>query len=163
MSPTIVLTLTVAGLIAVGVYLLTSRHLSRVVLGVVVASNGVNLLIVAAAGAAGPSPVAGPGGEVTEEQLGSAADPLPQAFVLTAIVITFAVTAFGLAMAHRLGRLEADDVLRDESPHRRARGVDAPDDRARTGRRGDPDESDVHPRDDSARDDSARDDGGGPA
>ncbi|WP_432506743.1 NADH-quinone oxidoreductase subunit K [Kineococcus arenarius] len=124
MSPTVVLTVAVAGLVAVGVYLLTSRHLSRVVLGVVVTSNGVNLLIVSAAGPAGPAPVLGVGGEVTEATLTSAADPLPQAFVLTAIVITFAVTAFGLALAYRLSRLDGDDVVRDAGPHRRERGED---------------------------------------
>ncbi|MCI2238317.1 NADH-quinone oxidoreductase subunit K [Paenibacillus sp. TRM 82003] len=125
MSPTVVLTVTVAGLVAVGVYLLTSRHLSRVVLGVVVMSNGVNLLLIAAAGPAGPAPIAGPGGAVPEEELASAADPLPQAFVLTAIVITFAVTAFGLALSYRLGRLEDDDVVHDAGPHRRTRGEPA--------------------------------------
>ncbi|MEZ0166251.1 NADH-quinone oxidoreductase subunit K [Kineococcus sp. LSe6-4] len=125
MSPTVVLTITVGGLIAVGVYLLSSRHLSRVVLGIVVASNGVNLLLVSAAGPAGPAPVLGAGGEVSEETLPGAADPLPQAFVLTAIVITFAVTAFGLALAYRLSRLDGDDVVRDADEHLRTRGETA--------------------------------------
>ncbi|WP_432483578.1 NADH-quinone oxidoreductase subunit K [Kineococcus esterisolvens] len=122
MSPTVVLTVAVAGLVAVGVYMLTSRHLSRAVLGVVVLSNGVNLLLVSAAGPAGPAPVVGAGSGITEETLSSAADPLPQAFVLTAIVITFAVTAFGLSLAHRLHRLEGDDVVRDAGALRRTRG-----------------------------------------
>ncbi|WP_432545489.1 sodium:proton antiporter [Kineococcus sp. SYSU DK004] len=123
MSPTVVLTLAVAGLVATGVWLLTSRHATRVVLGFVLAGNGVNLLLVAAAGPAGLAPVVGPDGAVPEDDLAAASDPLPQAFVLTAIVITFAVTAFCLALAYRLSRADGDDVLRDAAPSRRATGV----------------------------------------
>lgn len=129
MSPTIVLTIAIGGLVATGVYLLTSRHLTRVVLGVLVAGNGVNLLIIAAAGRAGRAPVLDPDGEITLETAAESSDPLPQALVLTAIVITFAVTAFLLAMAYRTSRIEGtrgDDVVRDTSPQGRSRGEAAP-------------------------------------
>ncbi|WP_218974339.1 NADH-quinone oxidoreductase subunit K [Streptomyces sp. NP160] len=129
MSPTIVLTVAVGGLVATGVYLLTSRHLTRVVLGVLVAGNGVNLLLIAAAGRAGRAPVLDPDGEITLETAAESSDPLPQALVLTAIVITFAVTAFLLAMAYRTSRIEGtkgDDVVRDTSPQGRSRGEAAP-------------------------------------
>lgn len=129
MTPTIALTLAVGGLVATGVYLLTSRHLTRVVLGVVIAGNGVNLLLLASAGRAGRAPVLDPGGEITLETAAEASDPLPQALVLTAIVITFAVTAFLMALAHRTSRIEGtggDDVVRDTSPQGRSRGEAAP-------------------------------------
>lgn len=129
MSPTIVLTAAVGGLVATGVYLLTSRHLTRVVLGVLVAGNGVNLLLISAAGRAGRAPVLDPDGEITLATAAESSDPLPQALVLTAIVITFAVTAFLLAMAYRTSRIEGtrgDDVVRDTSPQGRSRGEAAP-------------------------------------
>lgn len=86
---------------AAGTYMLLRRNLVRVVIGIALLSNGANLVILAAAGLVpGQPPLLGPGGASP----GAAADPLPQAFVLTAIVITFALQAFALALAYAVYR-----------------------------------------------------------
>jgi multicomponent Na+:H+ antiporter subunit C len=83
------LVLTAAGLIGCGVYLLLERSLSRVLLGIVMMSNGVSLAFLVAGGPAGEAPV------VNGTDTATMADPLPQAMVLTAIVITLATVASG--------------------------------------------------------------------
>lgn len=93
-------------LFAVGSYLLMERSLTRIVLGVGVLGNGVNLLIVAAGGPPGAAPIVG--------QPGVQADPLPQALVLTAIVIGFALMAFLLALAWRGWTITDDDEVEDD-------------------------------------------------
>ena len=105
------LSLVVAGgaLIATGTILLLSRPLTRIVLGSVVLSNGVNLLLLATSGAAGRSPLLYRGVEPSRM-----ADPLPQAFVLTAIVISLALTAFLSTMAYRAWQLSGTDDVQDD-------------------------------------------------
>ncbi len=115
MTPTVVLPLVIGVVVATGVYLMTTRHLSRVVLGVVLLGNGVNLLLLSAAGPAGRPPIV-EGGE------GAMSDPLPQAMVLTAIVITLAISTFLLAVVYRRSRLSGDDVIEDDDEDRRVRG-----------------------------------------
>jgi multicomponent Na+:H+ antiporter subunit C len=76
-----------------GVYLILQPHLLRVIFGFVLLGHGVNLLLVAAGGMARRrAPLLGTG------DLSQMADPLPQAFVLTAIVITFGITIYLLAL-----------------------------------------------------------------
>ncbi|TCB96345.1 Na(+)/H(+) antiporter subunit C [Micromonospora zingiberis] len=94
-------------LVGCGVSLLLERSLSRVLLGVILIGNGVNLLIIFGARPGG-APVAG----VTER--GAMSDPLPQAMVLTAIVITFGFTAFLLAISYRSWYLTGDDEVPDD-------------------------------------------------
>ncbi len=80
------LALSVGLLAAAGVYLVLQRGMIRIILGFVLLTHAVNLLIIAAGGSARrEAPFIG--GETA-----IAADPLPQAFVLTAIVIAFAIT-----------------------------------------------------------------------
>lgn len=96
---------------AVGVYLLLDRSLTRVLLGVLLVGNATNLLIFLASGSFGAAPIYG------ETDPSKMSDPLPQAFILTAIVITFGVTAFMLALLYRswrLAREDEDTVLDDE-------------------------------------------------
>ncbi len=85
---------------ACGVHLVLSRHIVRTLLGITLVSAAVNLIIFYA-GRIGPSapPVIAPGEAVLPA---TAANPLPQALVLTAIVIGFALTAFGAALALRI-------------------------------------------------------------
>jgi multisubunit Na+/H+ antiporter MnhC subunit len=98
-----------AVLIACGVYLLLERSLTRVVLGFLLIGNGVNLLILIMGGRAGFAPIFDASIDPVEYN-----DPLPQALILTAIVITFAVSAFLLALIYRSWRLaNADDVADD--------------------------------------------------
>ena len=103
---TLVLTLLCGGLFAAGAYLLMARSLVRVAMGVVLLGHAANLVLLQSGGGAGDAPVSG---ATTPE---AAADPLPQAMVLTAIVITFAITALLLALAHR----SHEDRGHDETP-----------------------------------------------
>lgn len=96
-------------LLAVGYYLVLERTLTRVLLGIVVLGNAVNLLILTTGGRMGAAPLFDPGLEPDEYS-----DPLPQALILTAIVITFAVTAFLLALIYRSWSLTSADTVRDD-------------------------------------------------
>ncbi len=122
MTPTVVLPVLVGGLYAAGVYLLLDRSLTRVLVGFLLLGNATNLLLLSTGGPAGLAPIVG------YSDPSEMSDPLPQALILTAIVITFGVSAFVLAMIHRswtLGRNEA--VGTDEEDRRVARrsGMDA--------------------------------------
>jgi multicomponent Na+:H+ antiporter subunit C len=106
MSANIVLIVAVGVLFGTGVYLLMERSLTRVLLGFLLVGNGVNLLILHMGGPAGKAPI------IAEEVAGAAMnDPLPQALILTAIVITFGVTAFVLAVIYRSWRLAQGDLV----------------------------------------------------
>jgi multicomponent Na+:H+ antiporter subunit C len=113
MTPTIVLPVIIGGLYAAGVYLLLDRSLTRVLLGFVLMGNATNLLLLSAGGAAGLAPILG---YSEPEQMN---DPLPQALILTAIVITFGVSAFVLAMIHRSWRLVHQEVVGTDEEDRR--------------------------------------------
>jgi multicomponent Na+:H+ antiporter subunit C len=103
-----VLVLTAGVLIGCGVYLLLERSLSRVVVGLILLGNGINLVFLVAGGRAGGPPLVGT--TPTEEM----ADPLPQAMVLTAIVISLGLSAFVLAMAYRSWQLNGHDDVQDD-------------------------------------------------
>lgn len=96
---TTLLALLVGVLCTAGVFLILRGNLFRLVLGMVVLSNAINLLIMSASRSASRAPplvppdAAGPTHAV--------ADPLPQALVLTAIVIGFALVAFTLLLVRR--------------------------------------------------------------
>ncbi|GAA3809251.1 Na(+)/H(+) antiporter subunit C [Cellulomonas soli] len=124
MSPNLVLVVTIAALFTVGVYLLLERSLSRVLIGVILIGNGANLLFLVAGGAAGRPPLVG------VEPEGEMSDPLPQAMVLTAIVITLGMTAFLLAMAYRSWQLHGHDEVQDDVEDRRIVRLAALDERA---------------------------------
>lgn len=99
-------------LVAVGVYLILERSLSRIVLGIASLSNGINILFLIAGGRSGePAFVDG-----TETE--SMSDPLAQAMMLTSIVITLALTGFLLAMAYRSWQLRDNDEVRDDREDR---------------------------------------------
>lgn len=89
-----ILALTIGVLTGGGIYLLLQRSLVRIAFGVGVLGHAVNLFLLTAGGPAYR-------GEPLADRMdpATAADPLPQAFVLTAIVITLAVTVFLLALA----------------------------------------------------------------
>jgi multicomponent Na+:H+ antiporter subunit C len=109
---TAVLALVAAGLYAVGTYLLLQRRLTRIIIGLVFMGHGANLLLLMAGGPPGDAPFIGS----IED---APADPLPQALALTAIVITFGITAFLLALAYRSWILTADDEVEDDLEDRR--------------------------------------------
>ncbi|WP_315497944.1 cation:proton antiporter subunit C [Corynebacterium durum] len=103
-----IIAVTIAVLVAGGVYMILQRGMVRIVFGMGLVSHATNLLILATGiGAWRSEPFA------ERTPLSDAADPLPQAFVLTAIVITMATTAFMLTLA-ALGR--SDDTRTVEDP-----------------------------------------------
>lgn len=113
MSPNLLLVLAIGVLITTGVYLLLERSLTRVLIGFILLGNGVNLLFLVAGGRAGGAPLIG------ETDPADMSDPLPQALVLTAIVITLAITAFVLAMAYRSWQLHGHDEVQDDLEDKR--------------------------------------------
>jgi len=111
-SPNLWYVLLIGVLFAAGVALLLERSLTRVVMGVVLLGNGANLLILTT-GRAGGAPIVG---TTPQDQM---SDPLPHAMILTAIVITFGMTAFLLAMAYRSWYLTGHDEVQDDVEDRR--------------------------------------------
>lgn len=108
MTVSLVLVVVMAVLFACGVYLVLERSMTRVLLGILLLGNAANLLILIVAGQPGTAPIVG--GENDEAM----SDPLPQALALTAIVITFAVSAFLLALIYRSWALAQRDELSDD-------------------------------------------------
>lgn len=94
---------------ASSVYLLLSRSLIRMLLGLALLSNAVNLVIfVAGRLTRAIPPIAPPG---AYQPLAGSANPLPQALILTAIVIGFAMFTFLLVLAYRTyATLDVDDT-----------------------------------------------------
>lgn len=102
-------------LYAAGTYLMLRRRLAQLIIGLGLLSNGTNLLIFTAGGLTrARPPVVAAGAAALEPPY---ADPVPQALVLTAIVIGFGLTAFSLVLAHRVhvtvGTDDVDDVGRE--------------------------------------------------
>jgi len=110
MSVSLVLIVVMAALYACGVYLLLERSMTRVLLGFLLVGNATNILILIMSGRRGAAPVVD--GQADPADF---ADPLPQAFVLTAIVITFGISAFMLALIYRSWRLAQGDTLADDA------------------------------------------------
>ncbi len=109
----LVLAIVVGVLYAVGTYLLLQRTLTRIVMGLAMLGHGANILLLMSGGRAGPPPL------IENGPPAGAADPLPQAMALTAIVITFGIMAFLLGLAYRSWRLTHDDEVEDDLEDRR--------------------------------------------
>ena len=101
-------------LFSVGVYLLLERSLTRVLLGLMLLTNGANLLILHTSGVPGAAPLYDKALDGSEYS-----DPLPQALVLTSIVISLATTAFLLSMIWRSWILARRDEIQDDLEDRR--------------------------------------------
>jgi multicomponent Na+:H+ antiporter subunit C len=103
--------LIVAGaLAACGVYLLLERSITKMLLGLLLFGNGVNILLLTVGGPPGNPPIVGRNTSIHETM----ADPLAQGVILTAIVITMGIAAFVLALAYRSYTLNTrDDVEND--------------------------------------------------
>ena len=100
---TILYALVAAGLFGCGLYLVLSRHVVRMMLGLSLLTTAVNLVLFQAGRIRTAQPPLIPEGG---EQLGESSDPLPQALVLTAIVIGFALTVVHAANVLRAWRSE---------------------------------------------------------
>lgn len=103
----------VGGLAATGTFLVTSRSLSRIVLGFALLGHAAVLALLASGGRAGAPPI------LDGVDAVDAANPLPQALALTAIVISFGLTLYLLALARRQQMLTGDDLVEDDVEDRR--------------------------------------------
>lgn len=110
MTLSLALLITMAVLYACGIYLMLEKSMTRVILGFLLVGNATNLLLLIVSGAPGDAPIAG-----EDSDYSAFADPLPQALILTAIVITFAVSAFLMALVYRSWRLSNADVLESDA------------------------------------------------
>ena len=104
---TTLLALTAALLFGIGTYLILQHTLSRILIGLAFLSHGANVLLMGS-GRRGAPPIIGSGDPATF------ADPLAQAFALTAIVITFGVSGFLLALSYRSWILTGKDEVEDD-------------------------------------------------
>ncbi len=115
----------VGGLTTVGLYLITARSLSRIILGFSMLGHAAVLALLTAGGPPGAAPIANAAAaetasEATTETTSQAmANPLPQALALTAIVISFGLTLFLLALAGRQQALTGDDLVEDDLENQR--------------------------------------------
>lgn len=125
---TLILSLTVAVLFGSGAYLMLKADLIRVVVGMVLISNAANLFIMSAGLTTGAAPIHPLSAD------GAVADPLVQAMTLTAIVISFGVSALLLSLVYRVYTshlsLDLDDLAAAEEREEAAIEQDAADERA---------------------------------
>jgi multicomponent Na+:H+ antiporter subunit C len=105
----IVLAITVGALYAAGVYMLLRRSIVKLVIGLVLIGHAANLLIMTAGGFTRGQPPIVPAGAAA--LVPPYADPLPQALVLTAIVIGFGLQAFALVLLKRAYQSAGSDDL----------------------------------------------------
>ncbi|MFC9964741.1 Na(+)/H(+) antiporter subunit C [Nocardia ignorata] len=111
MSANLVMLLTIGALTACGVYLVLERVVSKMLLGIILLGNAVNLLILTIGGGPDGNPPVLSGSDTSPDGM---ADPLAQAMVLTAIVITMGLAAFVLALAYRAYRLTTTEDVRND-------------------------------------------------
>ncbi len=108
MIPSLTLCVLIGVLSACGVYLFLSRSLVRILFGMLLMGNAINLLFLVASGEPGRAPI------LRLNEVSQMSDPLPQAMVLTAIVISLAMTGFVMALAHRSWQLSHTDVVQTD-------------------------------------------------
>ena len=107
----VVLAFLIGGLFAVAIYLMLRRAIARVILGLALLTNATNLLIFTVGGLTRAAPPLVPDGQM--QPTSPIADPMPQALILTAIVIGFGVLAFTMVLAFRTNQVVvADDIDR---------------------------------------------------
>ncbi|WP_447926464.1 MULTISPECIES: Na+/H+ antiporter subunit C [unclassified Vreelandella] len=104
-----IMALAIGLLYATAVFMMLRRSIVKLVIGLLLLSNAANLLIFTTAGMTRGAPPLIPEG--MSQPLGEVADPLPQAVVLTAIVIAFGVLAFAVVLIRRAYEIvKADDL-----------------------------------------------------
>lgn len=117
MTINLTMAILLAGVYTVGFYLLMQRSLMRVIIGIMILGHGANLFLQVAGG---------PPGHPAFLDLADPlrmVDPLPQAMALTAIVITFALTTFLLALAYRSWALLGHDEVQDDLEDKRIKAT----------------------------------------
>lgn len=96
-------------LFAAAIYMMLRRSIVKLVIGLMLLSNAANLLIFVVSGMTRAAPPLLPEG--ADAPLGAVADPLPQALILTAIVIAFGVLAFAVVLIRRAYEVVGTDDL----------------------------------------------------
>ncbi len=101
----VIMSIAVGVLFTIGTYLILTRSLLRIVLGTSLLTHGVHLLLLTMSRLkTGAAPLLG-------QEAASYTDPLPQALILTSIVISFGVTSFFFVLAYRAYQeLGTDDM-----------------------------------------------------
>jgi len=107
----LILALFIGFLFAAATFCLLRRSLFRLVLGIMILGQAANLLVFTSGGLTQGNPPLIPADQTV--LAADAADPLPQALVLTAIVIGFGVIAFTIALLYRAGRSVGSDDLNE--------------------------------------------------
>lgn len=107
----IILAIVIGGLYAAGLYMMMRRSIVKLIIGLVLLGHAANLLIFTAGGLVRARSPLVPEGATAP--LPPVADPLPQALILTAIVIGFGVVAFTVVLIHRVHQtIGTDDIER---------------------------------------------------
>lgn len=105
----LLLVILVGVLYSAGIYMMLRRSMVKLLIGIILLGNGVNILIFLMSGITkGKAPI------IAENQTSfteAYADPIPQALILTAIVISFALTAFAIVLLKKAYTLTGTDDL----------------------------------------------------
>ena len=104
-----ILAIAIGALFASGTYLILRRSITKLLLGLMLLAHGANLLLFTLSGLRRGAP------PLIEEHNNAVvvADPLPQALILTAIVIGFSLNAFTLVLAYRVDQVVGSDDLKE--------------------------------------------------
>jgi multicomponent Na+:H+ antiporter subunit C len=105
----IILAIIIGVLYAAGLYMMMRRSIVKLIIGLVLLGHAANLLIFTTGGLVRAMSPLVPEGELVP--IGPFADPLPQALILTAIVIGFGVVAFTVVLIHRVYQTAGTDDL----------------------------------------------------
>lgn len=109
MTPNVTLIILMGCFYAGGIYFILERSLTRLLLGLLFIGNGTNILLLLSGGYPGLAPLFS--SNIAAENYN---DPLPQAMILTSIVITFAITAFTLAIIYRSWSFSNQEEVEDD-------------------------------------------------
>lgn len=105
----LIISIVIGVMYASGIYLLLRRSIVKLILGIIFLGNATNLVIFVSGGLTKASPAFIEAGQEVASQ--DIADPLPQALILTAIVIGFGVTAFALALMYRFYKISGTEDI----------------------------------------------------
>lgn len=105
---TLLLAVVIGMLYAGGLYMMLRRSMGTMIIGLALLSHAANLLIFTVSGLTRGRPPLLPHNGAPA---GPVSDPLPQALILTAIVIGFGVLAFALALMHRTYEITGTEDL----------------------------------------------------
>lgn len=101
----VIIAILIGILYTAGVYMILRRSMIKFIVGIILLSNATNLLVFLSSGIVPGKP------PFLEQNMGEVADPLPQALVLTAIVIGFGITVYTLALKYKFFEVTGTDDL----------------------------------------------------